>query len=55
LVAVMENQAKDRHVLAAAVRGRAELIVTEKVPDFPTSVMARFDIDVVDHDEFLLD
>lgn len=55
LVAVMENQAKDRHVLAAAVRGQAELIVTENVRDFPAIVTARFDIEVVDQDEFMLD
>ena len=55
LVAVMENQANDRHVLAAAVRGQAELIVTENVRDFPATVTARYDIDVVDQDGFLLD
>jgi hypothetical protein len=55
LIAVMENQAKDRHVLAAAVRGRAELIVTENVRDFPAAVTAVYDIDVVDQDGFLLD
>jgi hypothetical protein len=47
--------AKDSHVLAAAVRGQAELVVTENVRDFPTSVTAHFDIDVVDQDGFLLD
>jgi hypothetical protein len=52
LVAVMENQGKDRHVLAAAVRGQAELIVTENVRDVPATVTARYDIDVVDQDGF---
>ena len=52
---VMTNDAKDRHVLAAAVRGWAELIVTENVRDFPATATARHDIDVVDQDEFLLD
>ena len=55
LVAAMANHAKDRHVLAAAVRGQAELIVTENVRDFPTSATGSFDIDVVDQDDFLLD
>jgi predicted nucleic acid-binding protein len=35
LTAAMTNHPKDRHVLAAAVRGNAELIVTENIRDFP--------------------
>jgi hypothetical protein len=31
----MTNEPKDRHVLAAAVRGRADVIVTENIRDFP--------------------
>jgi len=31
----MTNQEKDRHVLAAAVRARAEVIVTYNTKDFP--------------------
>ena len=31
----MTNHPKDRHVLAAAVRGSAELIVTQKHPTLP--------------------
>lgn len=42
-------------MLAAAVRGQAELIVTENVRDFPATVTALYDIDVVDQDGFLLD
>jgi hypothetical protein len=37
---------------------RRRLVITggpRNVRDFPTSVTARFDIDVVDQDEFLLD
>lgn len=36
LVPAMTNDPKDRHVLAAAVHGSAELIVTENVRDFRT-------------------
>jgi predicted nucleic acid-binding protein len=35
LVAVMTNDPKDRHVLAAAVRSHSELIVTYNQRDFP--------------------
>lgn len=35
LVAVCANHKKDRHVLATAVRGRAELIVTSNLKQFP--------------------
>lgn len=42
---------KDRHVLAAAVRGGAEVLVT----DFPVAATAPYDIVVVNPDEFLLD
>lgn len=55
LVPSMTNHVKDRHVVAAAVRGGAELIVTENVRDFPRTATDPYDIDVVDQDEFLLD
>jgi hypothetical protein len=35
LIPSMANDPKDRHVLAAAVRGRADVIVTSNVRDFP--------------------
>ncbi|MHB8462426.1 MAG: PIN domain-containing protein, partial [Vulcanimicrobiaceae bacterium] len=46
---------KDRHVLAASVRGRANLIVTSNVSDFPNSAIQPYDIQVVKPDDFLLD
>lgn len=55
LIPAMTNDIKDRHVLAAAVRGGAELIVTENVSDFPASATKPYDIDVVNQDHFLLD
>jgi predicted nucleic acid-binding protein len=55
LVPTMTNHAKDRHVLAAAVRGGAEVLVTFNIRDFPTESVAPFDLEVVHPDEFLLD
>jgi predicted nucleic acid-binding protein len=42
LIPAMTNQAKDRHVLAAAVRARAEIIVTYNRKDFPVESIAPF-------------
>ncbi|GGN06035.1 PIN domain-containing protein [Lentzea pudingi] len=55
LINAMENDAKDRHVLAAAVWGGAELLVTENLKDFPDAAVSRFGIEVLHQDEFLLD
>jgi len=55
LVEVMTNHPKDRHVLAAAVRGRADVIVTETTRDFPDASVAPYDIEVAHQDSFLLD
>ena len=53
LIPAMQNDAKDRHVLAAAVRGGAEVIVTENVQDFPTAACDPYDIEVQTADELL--
>jgi predicted nucleic acid-binding protein len=45
----------DRHVLAAAIVGRAEVIVTFNLKDFPRSVLAGYDIEALHPDPFLLD
>ena len=55
LVSRMTNHEKDRHVLAAAVRGGAELLVTFNTKDFPSASVDPFDLEVVHPDDFLLD
>jgi predicted nucleic acid-binding protein len=55
LVEAMGNDPKDRHVLAAAVRANAEVVVTFNVGDFPEAALKPYDIIAVHPDEFLLD
>ncbi|MFD1046518.1 PIN domain-containing protein [Kibdelosporangium lantanae] len=55
LVHSMTNDPKDRHVLAAAIRGGAQTLVTENLRDFPEAAVAPYDIVVGHQDEFLLD
>lgn len=43
----------DRHVLAAAIVGRCDVIVTQNLKDFPHSAIAPFGIDALHPDEFL--
>jgi predicted nucleic acid-binding protein len=44
----------DRHVLAAAIRGRANVIVTANLRDFPQQVIAAFDIEAQHPDDFVM-
>lgn len=55
LIPAMTNDPKDRHVLAAAVRAGAELIVTSNTKDFPATTLNPYDIGVRSPDDFLLD
>ena len=52
---IMANDPKDRHVLAAAVRGQAQAVVTLNVKDFPPEAADPYDIEVLRPDDFLLD
>ncbi len=45
----------DRHVLAAAIRARAQVIVTANLSDFPVDVLRTWDIDPKSPDDFILD
>jgi PIN domain-containing protein len=44
----------DRHVLAAAIQGDAEVIVTYNLADFPSQLLARYGIEAVHPDGFLV-
>jgi predicted nucleic acid-binding protein len=43
----------DRHVVAAAIRGKADVIVTFNIKDFPVTAMSIYDIEVQSPDEFI--
>ena len=47
-------EANDCHVVAAAVMGRADVIVTKNVKDYPPNVLEPYHIEVQDPDVFLL-
>jgi predicted nucleic acid-binding protein len=49
----LTNDPGDRHVLAAAVVGRADVIVTRNLRDFPSASLAPFDLEALDPDRFL--
>ena len=55
LIDGMTNHPKDRHVLAAAVRANAEVIVTFNLSDFPEPALKPYDIAAIHPDDFLLD
>jgi predicted nucleic acid-binding protein len=45
---------KDRHVLAAAIVGHAEAIITYNLKDFPADVLAAHRVEVLHPDDFLI-
>lgn len=53
LIATMACHPKDRHVLAAAVRGSASDLVTFNIKDFPQEVATLHGIEIVHPDDFL--
>jgi predicted nucleic acid-binding protein len=55
LTASMTNDPKDRHVVAAAVKAKAQVIVTSNLKDFPLSSLAEWEIKVRHPDQFLID
>jgi hypothetical protein len=46
---------EDRHVLATALRGRADAIITTNVRHYPTDTIEPLGIEVIHPDHFLLD
>jgi len=46
--------ADDRHVLAAAIRSKAHVIVTFNLKDFPSEIISRFGIEAQHPDDFLV-
>jgi predicted nucleic acid-binding protein len=55
LIPAMANDIKDRHVLAAAVKGGCEVIVTYNTRHFPKETLAPLDVTAMTPDEFLLE
>lgn len=53
LVPAMTNDPKDRHVLAAALTGGADVIVTYNLRHFPPRSLGPYNIDAQGPDEFL--
>jgi predicted nucleic acid-binding protein len=55
LIDSMPINTKDRHVLAAAIAGRADIIVTNNLKDFPPNILTPFEIRAKSSDEFLVE
>lgn len=55
MIDAMENDPKDRHVLAAATHAGCEVIVTFNLKDFPQDALASHNVEAVHPDDFLLD
>ena len=53
LISTMTNHPKDRHVLAAAVRCNAKVIVTHNVKDFPRTALEPYSITAMGPSTFL--
>ncbi|GII93549.1 PIN domain-containing protein [Sinosporangium siamense] len=45
----------DRHVLAAAIKVRAQIIVSSNLKDFPSEHLSPWDIEVMSPDDFVLE
>jgi predicted nucleic acid-binding protein len=53
LISQMQNDPKDRHVVAVAVSLNASIIVTPNLKDFPVEVLQPLNIQALSPDEFL--
>lgn len=45
----------DRHVIAAAIHSSADLVVTFNLKDFPSSTLARYNLEAKHPDDFIMD
>lgn len=54
LVSKLRNHKKDRHVLAAAIKGHAPLIVTFNLKDFPEDALRPWGVKAAHPEEYLL-
>lgn len=54
LIPAMENDPGDRHVLAAAVANKVQVIVTSNLKHFPDSVLEKYNVEAQSPDEFLV-
>jgi predicted nucleic acid-binding protein len=53
-IPIMPINQKDRHVLAAAVASHAQVIVTQNLKDFPSSLLGFFEVEAQSPDDFLV-
>jgi predicted nucleic acid-binding protein len=53
LIEAMKNNPKDRHVLAAAITGGANAIVTNNVRHFPCEALSPYGIECLNADKFI--
>jgi predicted nucleic acid-binding protein len=53
LEALMTNDAKDRHVLAAAVSAKVDFIITSNLKDFPSVSLVPWNVEAIHPDRFL--
>ena len=51
----LERDRDDRHVVAAAIKARAQVIVTFNLADFPAAELAKWDVEAKHPDDFLVD
>jgi hypothetical protein len=54
LVSILTNAPKDRHVLAAAIKGNASLLVTFNLRDFPAESLVAWGVNAVHPQDYLL-
>lgn len=50
----MENDPKDRHVLAAAVKAKTQVLLTFNLKDFPEKACSKWDVTVMHPQDHLI-